>query len=117
MTISTRGDGRIFARSRSPFLWCAYHLRGKEYRECTGTADPAKAAKFLKRRLKELGRPDRRGSVRRAAAGAHEGFPAFGSTGRRLQTARHGQPAVCGSIVGRILITMRRLCDWTTVFR
>jgi integrase len=55
MTIGTRGNGRIFDRKRSPFLWCAYHLRGKEYRESTGTADPKQAEKFLKRRLKEVG--------------------------------------------------------------
>jgi integrase len=36
-------------------LWCAYYLRGKEYRESTGTADEAKARKFLKRRIKEVG--------------------------------------------------------------
>jgi integrase len=55
MTIRTRGDGRIFTRNGSAFLWCAYYLRGKEYRESTGTADPDKAAKYLKRRLKEVG--------------------------------------------------------------
>jgi integrase len=55
MTTKTRGDGRIFTRTGSAFLWCAYYLRGKEYRESTGTADPVKAAKFLKRRLKEVG--------------------------------------------------------------
>jgi integrase len=36
-------------------LWCAYYLRGTEYRESTGTADRVKALKFLKRRLKEVG--------------------------------------------------------------
>ena len=51
----SRGDGRIFARAGTANLWCAYFLRGKEYRESTGTADPDKAAKFLKRRLKEVG--------------------------------------------------------------
>jgi integrase len=50
-----RGEGRIFSRKGSANLWCAYYLRGKEYRESTGTAEPAKAAKFLKRRLKEVG--------------------------------------------------------------
>ena len=55
MTTRTRGDGRIFTRTGSALLWCAYYLRGKEYRESTGTADPDKAAKFLKRRLKEVG--------------------------------------------------------------
>ena len=55
MTSRTRGEGRIFTHKRSSFLWCAYHLRGKEYRESTGTADPNKAAKYLKHRLKEVG--------------------------------------------------------------
>jgi len=50
-----RGDGRIFTRKGSAYLWCAYYLRGKEYRESTGTVDPGKAAKFLKHRLKEVG--------------------------------------------------------------
>jgi integrase len=55
MGTQVRGDGRIFARKSSAFLWCAYYLRGKEFRESTGTADPSKASKFLKRRLKEVG--------------------------------------------------------------
>lgn len=50
-----RGEGRIFSRNGSSHLWCAYYLRGKEYRESTGTADQDKAAKFLKHRLKEVG--------------------------------------------------------------
>lgn len=50
-----RGNGRIFARKGSSSLWCAYYLRGKEYRESTGNADPKEAAKFLRRRLKEVG--------------------------------------------------------------
>ena len=50
-----RGTGRIFQRQGSAFLWCAYYLRGKEYRESTGETDANKAEKFLKRRLKEVG--------------------------------------------------------------
>jgi integrase len=50
-----RGEGRIFQRKGSTFLWCAYYLRGKEYRESTGETDPDKAEKFLKRRMKEVG--------------------------------------------------------------
>jgi integrase len=49
-----RGEGRIFERKGSAALWCAYYLRGKEYRESTGTADPEKAAKYLKRRLRQV---------------------------------------------------------------
>jgi len=28
-----RGNGRIFARKNSSYLWIAYYLRGREYRE------------------------------------------------------------------------------------
>ena len=50
-----RGDGRIFSRKGSAFLWIAYYCRGKEHRESTGTSDPEKARKFLKRRLRQVG--------------------------------------------------------------
>jgi len=50
-----RGDGRIFPRRGSNALWCAYYLRGKEHRESTGTSDPDRAGKYLKRRLREVG--------------------------------------------------------------
>lgn len=53
--MSNRGSGRIFERKGSAFLWCAYYLRGKEYRQSTEETDPAKAEKFLKRKLKEVG--------------------------------------------------------------
>ena len=36
MNSRVRGDGRIFSRKGSTFLWCAYDLRGKEYRGSTG---------------------------------------------------------------------------------
>jgi integrase len=49
-----RGEGRIFERKGSSALWCAYYVHGREIRESTGTADPEKAAKFLKRRLREV---------------------------------------------------------------
>jgi integrase len=50
-----RGQGRIFSRKGSPFLWCAYFLRGKEIRESTGETEPRKAERFLNRRMKEIG--------------------------------------------------------------
>src|SRR5271169_5733614 len=50
-----KAPGRIFQRKGSTFLWCAYYLRGKEYRESTGETDQQRAEKFLKRRLKEVG--------------------------------------------------------------
>jgi len=53
--MKTRGDGRIFRRNETTLWWCAYYLRGKEYRESTGETDEQKALRFLKRRLKEVG--------------------------------------------------------------
>jgi integrase len=52
---ASRGGGRIFSRKGSSLLWCAYYLRGREYRESTHETDPQKAEKFLKRRLKAVG--------------------------------------------------------------
>jgi integrase len=52
---SNRGNGRIFKRKESALYWCAYYLRGEEFRESTGTADLDQARKFLKRRIKEIG--------------------------------------------------------------
>ena len=53
--MKTRGDGRIFQRKGTSLWWCAYYLRGREYRESTSETDEQKARKFLKRRLKEVG--------------------------------------------------------------
>jgi len=50
-----RGTGRIFRRKDTAFLWCAYYLRGKEFRESTNETDEKKAWKFLERRLNEIG--------------------------------------------------------------
>jgi integrase len=50
-----RGNGRIFARKNSAVLWCAYYLRGREFRESTGHSDPKKAEKFLQARRREVG--------------------------------------------------------------
>jgi len=50
-----RGEGRVFQRKGSSVYWCAYYLRGKEFRESTGTTDHDKAEKFLRRRLREVG--------------------------------------------------------------
>ena len=49
-----RGDGRVFQRTGSPFWWCAYYLRGKQFRESTGETDEKKALKFLQGKLKEV---------------------------------------------------------------
>jgi integrase len=53
--MTSRGDGRIFRRKETSLWWCAYYLRGREYRESTGETDEQKAERFLKRRLKEVG--------------------------------------------------------------
>jgi integrase len=50
-----RGEGRVFQRKGSSVYWCAYYLRGKEFRESTGAADQDKAERFLKLRLREVG--------------------------------------------------------------
>lgn len=50
-----RGNGRVFQRKGSEFWWCAYYLRGKEYRESTHEADAKRAEAFLRRRLKHVG--------------------------------------------------------------
>ena len=50
-----RGQGRIFTRRGSSSLWCAYFLRGEEFRESTKTSDQEKAERYLERRLKEVG--------------------------------------------------------------
>ncbi len=50
-----RGDGRIYRRPGSSLWWCAYYLRGKQYRESTEQSDEKKAFKFLRDKLKEVG--------------------------------------------------------------
>ncbi len=52
--MSKRGDGRIYKRNASSLWWCAYYLRGKQYRQSTGETDEGKAQKFLNRKLKEV---------------------------------------------------------------
>lgn len=49
-----RGDGRIYQRPGSSLYWCAYYLRGKQYRQSTGETDEKQAQKFLNRKLKEV---------------------------------------------------------------
>jgi len=49
-----RGEGSIYTRPRSPFLWIKYYRRGKPIRESTRTGDPVKAARFLRQRLAEV---------------------------------------------------------------
>jgi integrase len=48
-----RGDGRVFKRGN--IFWCAYSLRGKEYRESCETADELTAKKYLQSKMREVG--------------------------------------------------------------
>ena len=49
------GTGSIYSRKGSQILWCKYYVRGEAVRETTRTSDPAKARRFLKRRMDEVG--------------------------------------------------------------
>lgn len=48
-----KGQGGIY--KRGAVLWIHYSLRGKVFRESTGTDDPVKARRFLKHRLDQVG--------------------------------------------------------------
>jgi integrase len=49
-----RGEGSIYSRPCSPFLWIKYHKAGKPIRESTRTRDFREAARFLRQRLAEV---------------------------------------------------------------
>lgn len=51
-----RGEGSIYLRPRSQYLWIKYHFAGKAFRESSGTANPAKATRFLRQRLAQIER-------------------------------------------------------------
>jgi len=51
-----RGEGSIYRKPRSPFLWIKYYIAGQAFRESTRTADPAKAARLLRQRLAQAER-------------------------------------------------------------
>jgi hypothetical protein len=51
-----RGEGSIYRHPRSQFLWVKYSFAGKAFRESSRTADPAKAARFLRQRLAQIER-------------------------------------------------------------
>ena len=46
-----RGEGSIYSRARSPFLWIKFINAGKPVRESTRTANFREAARFLRQRL------------------------------------------------------------------
>jgi integrase len=49
-----RGEGSIYSKPRSPFLWIKYYKAGKPIRESTRTADFRQAAQILRQRLAEV---------------------------------------------------------------
>jgi integrase len=49
-----RGEGSIYTKPRSPFLWIKYYKAGKPIRESTRTADSTMAARLLRQRLAEV---------------------------------------------------------------
>lgn len=49
-----RGQGRIFRRPGSTFLWMQYNKDGRTYRESTRTTDERKAIKLLERRRAQI---------------------------------------------------------------
>ena len=48
-----RGEGSIYWKPRSPFLWIKYYSAGKPIRESTRTVDSGMAARLLRQRLAE----------------------------------------------------------------
>jgi len=48
-----RGEGSIYSKPRSPFLWIKYYKAGMPIRESTRTGDFAQAARLLRQRLAE----------------------------------------------------------------
>ena len=49
-----RGEGSIYSRARSPFLWIKYFIAGEPVRESTRTANFREAARILRQRLAEI---------------------------------------------------------------
>lgn len=49
-----RGQGRIFSRPGSRFLWVQYYLHGEPVRVSSGETDEKKAERFLRRKLGEV---------------------------------------------------------------
>ncbi len=81
--MNTRGQGRVFQRKGSPFLWIAYYAHGKEQREVARHVrtnekleatekNHHEAERFLKRRLEEI------------AAEKHGGRPFVGPQQERV---------------------------------
>ncbi len=67
-----RGEGRIFQRKGSPYLWIAYYHTGREIRESAKTTDWHRAEKLLDHKLEEI------------IAERHGGRPFIGPAQRRI---------------------------------
>lgn len=105
-----RGRGRIFTRKGSAMLWCAYYLRGKEYRESTGETEPSQAEKYLKHRLKEVG-ADQLG-IKKFVAPAQQRI-----TVNQLLDALKVRFTVSGKSNTRFLSNLRPIAEWFGDFR
>jgi hypothetical protein len=64
-----RGEGSIYTKPRSPFLWIKYYKAGTPIRESTRTGDQVKAARFLRQRLAEAGSDQTESPQNRATRG------------------------------------------------
>jgi integrase len=51
-----RGDGSVFLRGR--IWWIAYWFRGHPYQESSGSTDERDAKKLLRKRIKQVGKPN-----------------------------------------------------------
>jgi integrase len=54
MTKRERGEGRIFQRKGSQFLWLQYYSRGEQIRVSAETTDPKKARKLLRKKIGQV---------------------------------------------------------------
>jgi integrase len=105
-----RGRGRIFTRKGSAMIWCAYYLRGKEYRESTGETNPDRAGKYLKHRLKEVG-ADQLG-IKKFVGPAQQRI-----TVNQLLEALKVRFTVSGKSNARFLSNLRPIAEWFGDFR
>jgi len=57
-TEKLRGDGFIYERPGSRFLWAQYYRNGKLFRDSTKTHNRKEAEKFLRARVEQAKRPE-----------------------------------------------------------
>jgi len=96
--MNTRGQGRVYQRSGSPFWYVAYYAHGKEQREAachvrTGAKLEAteknhrEAERFLKQAWRNCSRTAWRANFRRSTAKACHSERSSRCARKRLQTA------------------------------